>query len=173
MKIRFDEAKELLWKDSGQGYSAMGFTKVKLYETLKKCNINYKENDLLTVGISITDKEATDLYDMWFTDRYTKFQGVHFETSVFSSKKDIAKTICIAIKTNTPLCVIFEDNYCQYPSDEEIDPMVSQDGLTHIIMVGKTTGDKAFPLALASKYSDGGDILDLYGIKEVILLKGI
>jgi len=173
VKIEYDEAQSLLWYKINNGWSSMGWDSEVLKTFLNDNHIEYDYKVLTTVGIKIEYDKFSSLQEYWFNDRYQNYKGLMFDRRDLNSKKEIADTICTAVETNTPLCVIYEDNYCQYPSDEEIDPMVSQDGLVHIIMVGKTTGEKTFPLALASKHSDGGGILSLYGIKEVILLKGI
>jgi len=175
MKVRYDENREVIWLDRGeQGVSALGYTKADLATDISALNIHYDDKLLSTNGITITDDEYSSLYSLWFDRRYTKYLGLYWNSKDLSAKKDIAKTISQARESGDPLCVIFEDGYCSYPSEEEEEhAMVSQDGLTHIIRVGQTTGEKKFPLALASKYSDGGGILDLFGIKEVILLRGI
>lgn len=175
VRIRYDENQKVLWLDRGeQGISALGYTKADLVTDISAINIHYDDKLLSTIGIVITDTEYSSLYSLWFDNKYTKFRGLHWDSKELSAKKDIATTISQAIISGDPLCIIFEDGYCSYPSEEDEDnAMVSQDGLTHIIKVGQTTGEKKFPLALASKYADGGGILDLFGIKEVILLKGL
>lgn len=173
--IRFDEESGHLWREYGSGsYDAMSFTKITLLAGLKESGISYEENLLFSKGITITEEEMTSLHNFWFDERYTKLDGLYFNTKDLKDKREIAKTICIAKETDTPLCIIYEEGYCEYPSDEdEKYSMVSEDGLTHIIYIGRTTGVRKFPLALVSKYSDGGGILSLGGIKELILLKGI
>jgi len=173
MKVRYIKESEYFSYESNGGYCGFGISLEKLRTFLKDNYIDYDDKALTTVGTTMSNEDFAKLQSFWFEDRYQEHRGLYFCREHLSSKKDIANTIVTAINSSTPLCVIFESGYCEYPSDEETDPMVSQDGLTHIILVGKTTGEKKFPLALASKYSDGGGVLSLYGIKEVILLKGL
>jgi len=172
MQVKYIKESEYFSYEINGGYCGFGISLEKLKTFLNNNHINY-DDKALTVGTTMSNEDFTKLQSFWFDDRYQEHRGFYFCREHLSSKKDIADTIVSAINSSTPLCVIFEDGYWAYPSAEETDPMVSQDGLIHIILVGKTTGDKKFPLALASKYSDGGGILSLSGIKEVILLKGL
>ena len=171
MKIKYVEDKNYFSYESNGISSGFEVSPKNIEVFLKNTSIDYEA--LTTDGVIVTDQDVNILKHLWVEDKYQEYKGLHFCKEYLDSKRDIADMIVTAVDNQLPLCVIYEEGHCVYSSREETDPMVSQDGLTHIVLVGKTTGEKKFPLALASKYSDGGDILYLCGIKEVILLKGI
>jgi len=132
--------------------------------------LNSDSRDMRSIPTPIFNKLKSD----WFNARHTTYRNFLFNKEDIETERgrEIAWTLIEAYMNDQAVCIISKEGWEMYPSDEL--GMCSTDGLTRIVRIGSTTSSAGSSLIeLETINSDGGSLVSLKGIKEVITLRGI
>jgi len=102
--------------------------------------------------VEVKDKVFRSIQSEWFESRYKKYRDVHVSRE---ANMDFVEVAYAAYKNRTPVMIQYEEGYEMYPIDDG-NSCVSDDGLTHIAYVGKSTGVKPILLHMESACIGGG-----------------
>ena len=118
--------------------------------------------------VHIQDSIFREIREVWHRRMYKPFKDIWVPRYADDS---IVPYVYEAYENGIPLMVRYKKGYESYPFDEE-NACVSDDGLTHVLYVGKSTGQKPVLLHLESKCASGGSEFFFAGITEVKSLAG-
>lgn len=113
--------------------------------------------------VEVNDEVFSSIQSEWFKSRYKKYKGVYVSRE---ADMDFVKAAYVAYENQTPVMIQYEDGYAMYPSDDD-NSCVSDDGLTHVAFVGKSTGVKPVLLHMESSCVGGGSEFMFSGIKSI------
>lgn len=113
--------------------------------------------------VEVNEKVFSSIQSEWFKSRYKKYKGVYVSRE---ANMDFVEAAYEAYETRTPVMIQYEDGYAMYPSDDD-NSCVSDDGLTHIAYVGKSSGVKPVLLHMESACVGGGMEFMFSGIKSI------
>lgn len=130
-------------------------------EPLQKNFLSHQEVEI--------DEEVFDaIRSAWHKKMYKKYRSVYVNRDANMEHVAVAFE---AYENRVPVLVQYEEGYEMYPYDDD-NSCTSDDGLTHVAYVGKSTGVKPCLLFMESKCSGGGGSFMFHGIKDIKLAGG-
>ncbi len=147
-------------KDGEKGYSGMGWTDKDLEKLKELVDVDKLQNK---ETLFIDQKIMSKIHTLWSKLRYKKYRSVYVPRE---ANMEFVKIAYEAWENENPLMVEYKKGYEMYPFDEE-NGCVSEDGLTHVLYIGKSTGKIPILLHLESKCSSGGTSFMFTGIKSI------
>jgi hypothetical protein len=118
--------------------------------------------------IEVENSVFDSIRSLWHSMRYKKYKSVYVDRD--ANMAHVAQ-IYAAYKSRELIMVQYEEGYEMYPSDDE-DACVSDDGLNHVLYVGKSTGVKPVLLHMESSCARGGGEFMFKGITSIKRIGG-
>jgi len=150
--------------DGNECYSGFGLKNnafVKTISTLIPAGLQQNFLDGKTVEVS--EKVFGTIQSEWFKSRYKKYRDIYVSRE---ANMDFVKIAYEANENRIPIMIQYQEGYEMYPSDDE-NSCVSDDGLTHIVHVGKSSGPKPVLLHMESACIGSGMEFMFSGIKSI------
>ena len=138
------------------GYSCFKVP-LKVVEKIDKALLDGEKRD--------DEKLFKKLREAFFSNTYKIYKGIYVDKE---ASNEILEKVYDAYTNNSKVLIEYKDGWESYPSEEEVrdGAVVSDDGKTHIVRIGKTTGIKPIFITVNIGAS-GGESLSFSGIKKI------
>jgi len=121
----------------------------------------------LVDGVRVDNEDIyKKLYAEFIDERYKIYKGVYVDKEATDEQLEI---VFEALEYDKNIFVEYEPGWEIYPADDELDAICSDDGLTHVYRIGKSTGEKPILLAIELGEYSGGEFV-FKGIKTLKLV---